>query len=144
MCKFFIHSGVFAHPPEMRRRRTCFGKSSGCVISQTALPMHLFTTTDIYMESRINYRSCFVIAKHAGIKEAFAFDQSEFTNEWFRFSVKPKPLDLLTLNPWTLERLHMRKQISHWSFWLSAHLIWVFTPYYTHNSPILTLHKSLL
>jgi hypothetical protein len=59
----------------MRQKRTHFGKSSGCVISQTALAMPLFTTTHIYTETRFNYGSCFVIAKHAWVKEVFAFDQ---------------------------------------------------------------------
>jgi predicted nucleic acid-binding protein len=34
------------------------------------------------MESRFNYGSCFVIARLAGVKEAFAFDQHFNTMEF--------------------------------------------------------------
>jgi len=82
--------------------RTHFGNSSGCVISQTALPTALFTMTDIYKVGRLHLEwitptihqeawdmfedyadqvfsfvdcTSFVIARRAGVKEAFAFDQ---------------------------------------------------------------------
>jgi hypothetical protein len=45
-------ASVFAHPPKIRRRRTRFGKSWNCVISQTALAMSLFTTGQLAMPAR--------------------------------------------------------------------------------------------